>query len=430
MKNINLVKNYLSLLYLCLSYTIMCDLSFSQNIDDILKWTFSTNGKISSSPAIGRNGTTIYIVSNNQHLYAINLDGTLKWIFNGESSLTGSPVIGNDNTVYIDSYAINPDGQLKWKVDESSYSGFVLSLDDFALSLDGTIYSSSSAAHAVNPDNGEILWNSVDYAWCGTSPVVGAGGTIYYLTGGLYSLDSNGNYILGGYDFPTPSRDFQGALSPIIDFNDTVYTVCSKKIYAINNDGTIKWSYDVDTGFGHIVISTDGILYSCSSKKYLHAINPDGSQKWTYFLNTLYNSSPAIGRDGTIYLNSFNDMSGHIHAINPDGSKKWLLDIENSTGNNISSPVIGADGTLYVGGFNKLYAISTDCGGLANSCWPMINHDMYHSRNVKTPIPPAHCYTEEDVDQLLKKALQKWDINNDNKKGLAEAIDALQSLIK
>jgi len=423
MKKRGLITLYSSFICICCSIIILCDLSFASNIDGTLKWIFRTNGQICSSPAIGRNGTTIYVGSNDKNLYAINLDGTLKWSFKTEGSLTGSPVIGNDNTIYIGTYAINPDGTLKWKG----------KADDIALSIDGTIYSSYSAAYAINPENGTTLWESENYAWCGSSPIVGEDGTIYYLTYALYALTPNGDYILGGYDVQTPT-DFQESLPPIIDSNGTVFAVSSYKdggLYAINqNDGTLKWKYEIGTRFGFIVIDKNGTLYSCSSKKSLHAINPDGSKKWTYYLNTSHNSSPAIGRDGTVFLSSSNDSTANIYAINPDGSNKWIFDIDNSYDNcnHISSPVIGSNGIIYVGGSNKLYAINTNCGGLADSCWPMIFHDMYHTRNVKTTIP-VDFYTKEEVNQLIKRTLQKWDIDNDNKKGLAEAIDALKSII-
>jgi len=424
MKRQGLILLYTTFIYLC-CISLICDLSLAQNIDGTLKWTFRTNGQICSSPAIGRNGTTIYVGSNDKNLYAINLDGTLKWSYTTDYSLTGcSPVIGNDNTIYIGSYAINPDGTLKWKGKANK----------IALSIDGTIYYSYSSASAINPENGKYLWHSVDYLWSGSPPIVGESGTIYYLTSSLYSLTPNGEYILGGYDVPTPT-DFQGSLPPIIDFKGTVFVAAllGGGLYALNQeDGTLKWEYKIGTRFGFIAIDKNGTIYSCSNKNYLHAINPDGSEKWTYSLNYSNNSSPAIGRDGTIFLNSSNDSTGNIHAINLDGSKKWILDIGNST-DHISSPVIGSNGIIYVGGSNNLYAINTNCGGLADSCWPMIYHDMYHSSNLETTIP-IHYYTKEEVDQLInqsiKRTLQKWDIGGDNKKGLAEAIDSLKSIIK
>src|SRR5574340_858584 len=46
----------------------------------ILKWAFQTQGAITSSPAIGKDGT-IYFGSKDKKLYALTRDGKLKWAF-------------------------------------------------------------------------------------------------------------------------------------------------------------------------------------------------------------------------------------------------------------------------------------------------------------------------------------------------------------
>ena len=81
------------------------------------KWVFPTGDQVTSSPAIGPDGT-IYVGSADYNLYAINPDGTEKWAFTtgGNISWT-SPAIGPgpDWTIYVGSadghlYAINPNG--------------------------------------------------------------------------------------------------------------------------------------------------------------------------------------------------------------------------------------------------------------------------------------------------------------------------------
>ena len=56
---------------------------------------------------------------DDDNLYAINPDGTQKWAFSTGSYITSSPAIGADGTIYVGSdddnlYAINPDGTQKW----------------------------------------------------------------------------------------------------------------------------------------------------------------------------------------------------------------------------------------------------------------------------------------------------------------------------
>src|SRR3569623_2242415 len=65
-------------------------------------WEFSTGGAISSSPAIGSDGT-IYIGSNDGFLYALREDGSKKWSFRTGNWGYSSPAIGQDGTVYVGS---------------------------------------------------------------------------------------------------------------------------------------------------------------------------------------------------------------------------------------------------------------------------------------------------------------------------------------
>jgi len=44
------------------------------------------------------------------------------------------------------------------------------------------------------------------------------------------------------------------------------------------------------------------------------------------------------------------------------------------------SPAIGSDGTIYVGSEDgNIYAINGALGGLANSSWLMLGHDLKHT---------------------------------------------------
>jgi outer membrane protein assembly factor BamB len=127
------------------------------------------------------------------------------------------------------------------------------------------------------------------------------------------------------------------------------------RIYALNQDGSLKWTYQNETQpwtigyptFNNIhsspAIGTDGSIYVGSYDGHVYALNPDGSLKWSYKTNDAIISSPAIGSDGTIYIGSYD---GHVYALDTDGSLKW----RHQTGDMIaSSPAIGDHGTIYVG---------------------------------------------------------------------------------
>ena len=121
-------------------------------------------------------------------------------------------------------------------------------------------------------------------------------------------------------------------------------------------------------------IGTEGTLYVGSKDKKVYAINPDGSLKWSFLTGDDVDSSPAIGTEGTIYVGSYDEK---VYAINPDGTQKWSLQT-GSLGR--SSPAISSDGTIYLGSTdNRFYAINGSSGGLANSPWPMFRRDLRHT---------------------------------------------------
>ena len=64
-------------------------------------------------------------------------------------------------------------------------------------------------------------------------------------------------------------------------------------------------------------IGSDGTIYVGSYDNNLYAINPDGSKKWTFKTVTVC-ILPAIGSDGTIYVGSRDD---YLYAIKPNGSR-------------------------------------------------------------------------------------------------------------
>lgn len=114
---------------------------------------------------------------------------------------------------------------------------------------------------------------------------------------------------------------------------------------------TLKWKFNLGNFIeSSPAIGKDGTIYIGLNK--LYAIKPNGLKKWTYNTGTVV-SCPAIGSDGTIYIGSLNK---NFYAITPNGFKKWSI----TTGASINScPAIGNDGTIYIGSQDKyLYALN------------------------------------------------------------------------
>ena len=232
--------------------------------------------------------------------------GELVWKFETNASMDSSPAIGADGTIYIGSwnnylYALNPDGSEKWKY---------LTNARFAMS----------------------------------SPAIGLDGTVYFGTddGTFYALAPDMT-LKWKYQIGTVIRS-----CPAIGLDGTIY-VGSNSIYAFNPDGTLKWQYTPELGVmcSSLALDACGGLYFGTtwdvSRSYFYALNPDGLLKWRYFTGNMIESSPAIGKDGTIYVGC---EDGYLYAFNSDGTLKWKYDNKGTYG---SSPVIGADGTIYSG---------------------------------------------------------------------------------
>ncbi len=108
------------------------------------------------------------------------------------------------------------------------------------------------------------------------------------------------------------------------------------------------WKEKWETTIGGLVYSSpaidkNGTIYIGSYDRYFYAINPNGTQKWRFKTGEGIESSPAIAADGTIFIGS-ND--GHLYAFYPNGTKKWSLVIGVSLV--YSSPVIDEEGNIYV----------------------------------------------------------------------------------
>ena len=194
------------------------------------------------------------------------------------------------------------------------------------------------------------------------------------------------------------SSDFGVYLHDLIISNDTIYGINQTSLntgtlFAINLDGTQKWSISNINTKDIGLVSNNGIVFCRSSDiRNLYAINSDGNIIWTfndvdyisavkvdgdvvYFVSggallafnddgTQNWSSPgfnegtvaAIGNDSTIYVNSVDGYAWLLNAVNTDGTIKWT----SNTG--LFSYLFGADGTIYTLGQNEVRALNNNDG--------------------------------------------------------------------
>jgi len=388
-----------------------------------LKWKYATGDAIYySSPAIGADGT-IYVGNGApfalgvpRNFYAFNPDGSVKWSYLIGVN-TDSPVVAPDGTVYVQDtlstlYAFDPGGTLKWKypLQCSLDVGQVVP----ALGSDGTIYLGADGLYAIDPGTGTMKWHvgvasaagicssTWGYGQVRSGPAVGPDGTIYaavnvqsLVNAAVIAVSPAGTIKweldLGGIDPGNVDWMFS---SPAIASDGTIYIGSEtgmdatdvNTVFALNPDGSIKWTYGVPGGRtirSSPTIGADGTIYigakaGNTTTAEMVALNPDGTLKWIYPLALagadIY-STPTVAADGRIFFGAETSL---LYALNPDGTLSDTYDTNN--GINWTSPAIAGDGTIYIGNnAGDFFAIGSGSLGLAKSSWP-----KFHQNNQNT----------------------------------------------
>jgi outer membrane protein assembly factor BamB len=195
---------------------------------DILQSGSLPNGSyVLSSPAISRDGSTIYVGSNDDYLYAVNSNGTLKWRHFAAGDVQSSPAVASDGTIIFGSdtghvSAIIDSGNgstFKW---DYPTSGAVVS-SPIIDPNDGTIYvgSNDHKLYAFNPDSPAPIWQFPTGAEIKSSPNIGPDGTIY--------VASNDHKVYGLQDFAKP-RNYK--INPLESGNTEKYLVTADDLDA------------------------------------------------------------------------------------------------------------------------------------------------------------------------------------------------------
>ena len=292
---------------------------------------------------------TIYFGTYGGYLYAINSNGTLKWSiqFSTLSSINTSPIIDSNGYILFGTgegylFCINANGYVIWSVLLQPVGTSSPSiLDSPAIGSDGTIYVCSLTSsnncgylYALNGNNGSTKWiygvpNEIQ-----NRPIISVDGTSIFI----------------GYNiFISPSNYY----SNIEAIN--VSNGLSKWTKQIDSNSLPQDSFATNSSDGTIYILTNN---DNEYRTYLYALNPNnGFEKWNYKVEKINGSfsdcSPIVGSDGTIYFNvSYYDsddiINGESYAINSDGIVKWNKSFGQDTLCVLTSPSIGLDGTLYM----------------------------------------------------------------------------------
>jgi eukaryotic-like serine/threonine-protein kinase len=273
-----------------------------------IKWTFTTKGKIFSSPALF-NGM-VYLGSEDSGLYAIEANtGQLKWKYSTGGAIHATPAIYK-NTVYFGSY-------------------------------DGNYY-------AVNTATGKTVWK---FRTKGEKKVGAMG---------LWTMQPKDKYMEDPYDFYLSS--------PVIDSQDKdplIYFGSSDgNVYALNAVcGDLIWKFSTQGIIHSSAALANGIVYIGSWDTYMYALDArNGQLKWkfktgdqpVYHLMEGVQGSPTY-YEGMIY---FGARDGYFYGL--DAITGGLIWKYSANGSWIITTAAAKDGVIYFGTSDTYLFVAAD----------------------------------------------------------------------
>lgn len=309
-------------------------------------------------------------------------EGALKWPggFNTAGYIVSSPALGADGTIYVGAqdkylYAIAPNGAFKWRfltgdwIDSSP-----------AVAGDGTIYFGSwdGKLYALTPagvKKWEYSTGAGSYIY--SSPALGSDGTIYFGAGdgNFYALRPDGTL-----KWSYPAGDWIDS-SPALANGLIYYGSWDGNVYALRDDGdTAKeaWRFTAPAPIlSSPAIGRDGTVFIGANDGKLYALDgASGAKRWEYLVSGTLESSPVVAPDGTIYIGS---STGLLHAVLPDGTRLWTHDVTEQI---VATPAVRADGTIIFGaGDAAVHAVRRD----GTALWKFAAADWVDSSPVVAP---------------------------------------------
>lgn len=286
----------------------------------------------------------------------------VRWMAETWGPIWSSPVIGPEGTIYTTSvdgwlYALTPEGRERWQLE----LGGIIAASP-AIGRNGTIYIGNNRyLYAITPE-GTILWKAELGRLVTSSPIIGRRGTVYVGSERLFAVNPDGTIR---WSFGT--EGYIGNSAPALDEDGAIYVGFSNaapggtsKMIALNANGTERWEFHVPAPINSSpAIGADGTVYFLSKEGRLYALNRSGRLRWskyiTVFPQTSLLSSPALGEDGTVYVGS-DDYA--LYAFSPKGEELWHFTTRAPIH---SSPAVDGGGTIYVGSDDGyLYALNPD----------------------------------------------------------------------
>lgn len=264
----------------------------------------------------------------------------------------------------LELYALFPRGELKWKFDRLIWGTPHCYM---TVSKSGDIYIPSADTLVIISPAGDVKEKRTISGLKGRSIIFSTGGdTIFYFTGGggqflpgeINAAKLNGE-LLWSYEFASHNLG-----TPLVDNSNRVYVYGEDSsvlndfyLYCINPNGSLSWRYKIDRYelYSSPTLDKNGniifhMITNPVSVNYIVSVNYNGTENWKValpgdFWSSTINHGLVCDAEGKIYCGP--TFGGNFFCLSNEGEILWELDIGDLQYD--SSPAIGSDGTLYIG---------------------------------------------------------------------------------
>ncbi|WP_247003209.1 PQQ-binding-like beta-propeller repeat protein [Halosolutus gelatinilyticus] len=309
--------------------------------------------------AVPRPGGGVVLPGDTGYVTALSADGEVDW--RGETDMDGRGVHGTpvvaDDRVYVGAYdgvfyAFDEEsGDEVWSTKLGGSIGSSPKYDGRRLFMAVEYPDPDGSTFAVDPDDGEILWEDdrsrpTDHPHS-TPAIDPATGTMVLGSndGSLYAWDYPD--LEFAWEFETnPENDTDGEIKgPIATYDGAAFFGSwDRRIYRVDlEDGTEDWS--IETGglsmVGPGIDPHDHVVYAGSHDGTLYALDPDtGDEYWKFGTGRPLTGCPTVCADRIV----FGSKDRTLYAVEKaSGDEVWRVDHEGVV---TSTPLV-RDGAIY-----------------------------------------------------------------------------------